>query len=686
MVRILILSLIVLLSPIFFLWSCQSSVNSDSNTTSSILLSDFANILNLHGVPDSATDRTVFAFTDLGAWHGYALPTKQSKKLLGSFIGPYLLTQDNGIWASKSISKLTLTEKRNNSNIDFNQVQLLESASYPNSLKQVLQFENPKLEVVSELQFVSNRSAMIKLTISNLNKEQKQSLVLNWHNDGLSTEISYQNHPQGVSINFGKNENIGWISTDRVINYDLTLKNGSYDLKSESIEIDPNGIFETFIIQSFCFTELEREKEKQIINQIQNQKTDSFLKNNKRWSANIQKIADHLRPEFKTKEHLDIAVKCLQTLNTNWRSAAGAFDYDGLFPSYNYEWFNGFWSWDSWKHAVAIAKYDTELAQDQIRAMYQFQDEMGMIADCVYRDNLIEENNWRDTKPPLSAWAIWEVFQYSQDTEFLKELFPKIEKYHDWWYKYRDINSNGICEYGSTDGTLKAAKWESGMDNAVRFDEVKMIKNTTVGGSMNCESVDLNTFLYVEKKHLANIARSIGQSNKAEDYLSEAIGLQEKIQERFYNKELGWYFDYSLEKEAHIEIFGSEGWIPLWANLASHQQALEMKIKLLDTSMFCTYVPFPTLAASHPKFTPKNGYWRGPVWLDQAYFAIKGLENYGFDKEAMMFTHRLFNHLEGLKNSDLPIRENYHPHTGEGLESNHFSWSAAHLLLLLTED
>ena len=42
----------------------------------------------------------------------------------------------------------------------------------------------------------------------------------------------------------------------------------------------------------------------------------------------------------------------------------------------------------------------------------------------------------------------------------------------------------------------------------------------------------------------------------------------------------------------------------------------------------------------------------GPVWLDQAYFA---------------------NH------------ENYHPLTGEGLNANYFSWSAAAILLMIRE-
>ena len=48
---------------------------------------------------------------------------------------------------------------------------------------------------------------------------------------------------------------------------------------------------------------------------------------------------------------------------------------------------------------------------------------------------------------------------------------------HQWWYAERDHDHNGICEYGSTDGTLIAAAWESGMDNGVRFDDTRMLKN-----------------------------------------------------------------------------------------------------------------------------------------------------------------------------------------------------------------
>ena len=153
-------------------------------------------------------------------------------------------------------------------------------------------------------------------------------------------------------------------------------------------------------------------------------------------------------------------------LINNWRAPYGELKHEGLFPSYARGYFRGFWAWDSWKHAVALAHFEPDVAKNQVRAMYAFQDQHGMIADCVFPDTTIENHNWRDTKPPLSAWAVWSIYGQTKDSSFVAELYFKILKYHEWWYKNRDHNGNGLCEYGSTDGTEIAARWESGMDNA----------------------------------------------------------------------------------------------------------------------------------------------------------------------------------------------------------------------------
>ena len=645
----------------------------------------FPNVLDYKGIPDSATDRSVFMFSDLGAWHGYALPDDNAKDYYGSFIGPFNMMQDNGVWMSDCLAKLSIASGEKLKSISFENAQLIENSSYPNQLKQVFELQGLKLQVQSELIFVSNRTALNKVIIENKSNVSQQ-IQIGWSGKSFLENVKFKNLSlPKIVLSFGDTSKIARIRTNDEQNTVYEILSDGYHITQSERTLKSGGKLVSYLSQSFSFTKDEDYKEGLIVDKVLRFPEDVFQVNRLIHGEKIQKLIDYLRPEFQDEAHQRMVIKCLQTLNNNWRSAAGFLEHDGLFPSYNYEWFNGFWSWDSWKHAVAIAKYDETLAKNQIRAMYDFQDEMGMIADCVYRDTIIENHNWRDTKPPLSGWSIWEVYQQSQDKAFLKEILPKLEKYHQWWYEYRDLDQNGWCEYGSTDGSLIAAKWESGMDNAVRFDEVKMIENGKKGSSMNRESVDLNAYLCEEKRYLALITKELSLSAKSDQYQEEYNRLKEDIQTTFWNEEMGWFCDLSLETKEPLQIYGAEGWIPLWTNLAKPEQAAAVAQTMLDTTKFATYIPFPTLAADHPKFKPNRGYWRGPVWLDQAYFAITALRNYGYDDEALQFSKNLFDRLEGLKNADGPIRENYHPHTGEGMESKHFSWSAAHLMMLLTE-
>ena len=104
---------------------------------------------------------------------------------------------------------------------------------------------------------------------------------------------------------------------------------------------------------------------------------------------------------------------------------------------------------------------------------------------------------------------------------------------------------------------------------------------------------------------------------------------------------------------------------------------------MMDSTQFNTSVPLQTLDASSEKFEPDGGYWRGPTWIDQSYFGIKGLKKYGYESEANELTRKLIHNAEGVTQKGKAIRENYNPISGKGLEAYNFSWSAAHYLLLL---
>lgn len=274
-------------------------------------------------------------------------------------------------------------------------------------------------------------------------------------------------------------------------------------------------------------------------------------------------------------------------------------------------------------------------------------------------------------------------------------------KYHRWWYTNRDHNKNGVAEFGASvdrknkdeSSIVLAAAWESGMDNAPRFDldtgikvfENKGTNNKVVGYSVNRESVDLNSFLYKEKLLLSKMATALDKQALAKQLDHESKMLAQYIQTKMFDEEKGYFFDIDMQGNLiKQQGMGSEGYIPLWAGVATNEQADALMQNLMSEKDFNTFLPMPTMAASAAGFAAEK-YWRGPVWLDQSYFAIVGMLQYGYRKEALATTKKLFANGEGLLNSDAPIRENYNPLTGKGLKATNFSWSASVILLLLKE-
>ncbi|MEP2023730.1 MAG: trehalase family glycosidase [Reichenbachiella sp.] len=635
------------------------------------LQSEYPNTLDLSGIPANPKDRSVYSFSDLGAWHSYSLSGKPS----GGFAGPFLMTDENGLWASKQL--VTLQLSLGDRALDWASAKMVNSQYFPGRLIQTYLLDG--ITITQKLIFISNRSTLVQFQIESNGKQPKVVTSLKTSTWLPDWKFSVEDSQLLLQSDSSK--------TKVVLTFDQlasgSIVSNSFMGQEQQFDLNPSFPVKINYVQSAYFTEEERTKDQLTVDKALVNPTWALANNQKRWNEYLGKTLTKMDGATIDSVYQTVAVKSLNTLINNWRSAAGELKHDGLFPSYAYRGFHGFWAWDSWKHSVGLADIVPQLAKDQILTMYDYQDLDGMIADCIFRDTLIEKHNWRDTKPPLSGWAIAKVFEATGDTVFIQELYPKLKKYHQWWYDFRDHDQNGLCEYGSTDGTRVAAAWESGMDNAVRFDEATMLTNEGGGYSLDQESVDLNAYLYAEKLYLAELAQVLGQSGDSERYEQEAKELANQIKEKYFDAETGFFFDVMLDGKV-IEVFGPEGWIPLWAGLASEEQAGAVLKRIMDAAKFNTKVPLPTLDASHPKFNPKNGYWRGPVWLDQVYFAIRGLEKYGYQEEADELKMKLFNNAQGLM-ADGPIRENYHPITGEGLNAKHFSWSAAHLLMLIRE-
>ena len=649
-------------------FSCNNSKEPLKVEKNFDFLNNSKNILDYRITPKNSVDKSGLMFSDQGAWFAYSFPDTTSN--YGGFSGPFLMTEQNGIWSSANLSQLVLK------NVVWKS---FETTSYASHLEQV--FKNENLKLTQQLVFSSGHTAIIKSTITNIGKET-MVISMHWKNQPILAEsLKFSSTKNEVLIKSSKSNASGHLIFP--IGTSIENTDNTYSTAPKNISLKANQSKEINISQTFIFPEYSWENEKLALTTILFDSVLNIRKNEK--EEQISALINNIKPEFKDSIYKNVLAKSQLTLQNNWRIAAGELKYEGLFPSYHYKWFNGFWSWDSWKHAVGLSYYDPELAKNQMRTMFYFQNEDGFIVDCVYRDTTIEAHNYRDTKPPLSVWAVAKIYEKDKDTAFVKEMYPKLKKYHYWWYNKRDYDNDGLCEYGSTDGTLIAAKWESGMDNAIRFDDSKILKNEEGAYSLDQESVDLNAYLYAEKLYLAKLAEALQIFKDANMYKEDAEILKMNIQKQFYDSEDGWFYDTNLEGNRFIKGEGSEGWTALWANAATQDQAEAVKERMMDPEKFFSKVPFQTMSADHPKFDPLNGYWRGPNWLDQAYFGVKGLRNYGFNTDANKSTIQILKGADGVLGKGKSIRENYHPITGEGLNAQNFSWSAAHIIMLLTD-
>ncbi|MBN1272933.1 MAG: serine hydrolase [Candidatus Aminicenantes bacterium] len=639
-------------------------------------IKDYSDTLDIKNIPSHREDRDCFCFCDMGAWHGFALPPKTSPGYFGAFIGPYEMVR-NG-WLAESFIQIVLTRTEDNYKIDLSTVQPVEIILFPGLLKQKFNTDGITLDL--EMWYVSGRSSAVRAKITN-NSDKTTHYKIEWKGKLFPTSkaffeaqrdgIRYHLDTFWIQIQVG-DDNVSDVEGDEF----------GYRTHTDKVyTVDAGESISSLAAVSLMFENEECEKENFFLeSQVFSDINQSYKKNALRWNNYLNKTLKDKDNRFIVGEDLrNTAVKSLLTLVTNWRSAAGDLKHDGIYPSYSISYFNGFWAWDTWKHSYALAPIMPKLAENGIRSMFDYQDHNGMVPDCIYFQK--KENNFRNTKPPLASWAVWKIFQHNHNMDFLQEMYPKLKRYHEWWYTFRDFDNNGLCEYGSTDGTLEAAAWESGMDNAIRFDKTKMLKNSGGGWSMNQESVDLNAYLYEEKIFLSKMAKEIGFPDDAEKFQAEANHLRQKIQTSFFDAEKGFFYDKKISSSVFITYEGPEGWTPLFTGAATRSQADKVKEAILNKDKFNTHAPFPTCSREVPDFDATK-YWRGPVWLDQAYFGIKALERYGYHHEADTLKNKLLNNLQNVKHSNQPLRENYNPLNGNGLYVNNFSWTAAHILLL----
>ena len=155
------------------------------------------NILNFKVSPKDSLDKSGLMFSDQGAWFAYAFPDSSEQNM--GFTGPFLMTQQNGVWSSKSLSQLEMS--------NFKKPIISSQNAYSSHLSQVLDYDT--ISHQQDLVFLSGHTALIKHTFFNKSKNP-EDIQLHSNMEFFDTEFRVSSNKNRIKISSPHSNAMGY--------------------------------------------------------------------------------------------------------------------------------------------------------------------------------------------------------------------------------------------------------------------------------------------------------------------------------------------------------------------------------------------------------------------------------------------------------------------------------------------
>lgn len=231
----------------------------------------------------------------------------------------------------------------------------------------------------------------------------------------------------------------------------------------------------------------------------------------------------------------------------------------------------------------------------------------------------------------------------TEETHFDSLLKPFAEKagisirdYHKKYLK-REIIEPEIEEFIKHDRSIR----ESGHDTSYRLDKISAHLNT----------VDLNSLLFKYEIDIAEIIRKEfdnyfvsyeGIIENSQVWLMKAEERKSFINKLMWNEKKGFFFDYNFIKEEQTGFESATAFYPLWAKLATQEQADSLVIKALPLLEFAGGVAGSSNESvgiiNEEREQKQWDYPNG--WAPHQILIWDGLNNYGYTHIAQRLAYK----------------------------------------------
>lgn len=317
---------------------------------------------------------------------------------------------------------------------------------------------------------------------------------------------------------------------------------------------------------------------------------------------------------------------------------------------------------------LAYVYMDPKSAMNSQRVFMERQHQDGYInyRTGPYLNETIPVNGMKTSSAPWFSYINYEIFNVTKDRSFLKESYESGRKLYNWFVRNRDKDEDGLYEWGG-DATLECVR-----DGLVAcWDRVSKPENL--------EGPDLNSMLVREALSLSYMAKELKMDRDAIYWKDLARKLASRSHNQFWDPLTGFYYNTLLSTNGFtfietndLKIKEITGFLPLWANLCSREDAAKLVQSLYNPEEFWRPYGIPTLSAKDPYYNPM-GYWNGPVWVQWQYLIFRGLRDYGYQRLADALAEKVIDQMIWHLKNDHTFWEFYSP------DDRHAGWNRTYI-------
>jgi glycogen debranching enzyme len=227
---------------------------------------------------------------------------------------------------------------------------------------------------------------------------------------------------------------------------------------------------------------------------------------------------------------------------------------------------------------------------------------------------------------PLFVVLAGAYFDRTGELDFVRELWPNIERALGWIDDYGDPDGDGFVEYSrrSARGLVQQG-WKDSQDSVFHRD------GTLAEGPIAlCE---VQALVFAAWRAASRLLSALGESARAEVFAARAESLRQRFEENFWCEEFGTYVLALDGKKRPCEVRTSNAGQCLYAGIASPDRAARVAAGLLDEASFSGW-GIRTVASTEMRYNPMS-YHNGSVWPHDNALIAAGFARYGLKRETL---------------------------------------------------